>query len=129
MLQVSADWGNVAAARTGSHTAQRGVGGNFSRRRGRTCRHRRTAASGSPPTLLLTNESPARPRSLPPSGALYFSRVLCFSRALLSVFAAVSNPSHAFSRRPEQRTPNKASRLLWRPAWSTLAIKRRQSAP
>ena len=95
MLQVSADWGNMAAARTGGRTARRQAGSNFSRRRGRTCQHGRAAASGSPPALL-----PVSTRSLSLRRALFLPR-----NPSLSVFPAVSNPSHAFSRRPEQRPP------------------------
>ena len=85
MLQVSADWGNMAAACTGGRTARRRAGSNFSRRRGRTRPHGRAAASGSPPALLLVNL--LRARSLSPSG------VLCFSCApLLSQFSPPNLP-------------------------------------
>ena len=67
MLQVSADWGNMAAARTGGRTARRRAGSNFSRRCGRTRLHGRAAASGSPPALLLVNLLRARSLSLPPA--------------------------------------------------------------
>ena len=73
MLQVSTDWGNMAAARTGGRTARRRAGSNFSRRRGRTRPHGRAAASGSPPALLPVNLLHARSLSLSPSGALCFS--------------------------------------------------------
>ena len=63
MLQVSADWGNMAAARTGGRTARRRAGSNFSRRRGRTRPHGRAAASCSPPALPTGVESPVRPLS------------------------------------------------------------------
>jgi len=87
MLQVSADWGNMAAARTGGRTARRRAGSNFSRRRGRTRPHGRAAASGSPPALLLVN--------LPRARSLSLRRALFLLRTpSLSVFPAVSYRGH-----------------------------------
>ena len=101
MLQVSADWGNMAAARTGGRTARRRAGSNFSRRRGRTRPHGRAAASGSPPALLLVNLLRARSLSLRRALFLLRARSLSLRRALfllrtpsLSVFPAVSNRGH-----------------------------------
>jgi len=97
MLQVSADWGNMAAARTGGRTARRQAGSNFSRRRGRTRLHGRAAASGSPPALLLVNLLHARSLSLSPSGALCFSCTPLLSQfsppfpILLTRFPAAQN--------------------------------------
>ena len=84
MLQVSTDWGNMAAARTGGRTARRRAGSNFSRRRGRTRLHGRAAASGSPPALL-----PVSTRSLSLRRALFLLRT-----PSLSVFPAVSYRGH-----------------------------------
>jgi hypothetical protein len=93
-LQVSADWGNMAAARTGGRTARRRAGNNFSHRRGRTRPHGRVAASGSPLALLLVNRLHARSLSLPParsvSPAHHFS--LSFPRRFQSFSRVFPQP-------------------------------------
>ena len=76
--------GKMAAARTGGRTARQRAGGNFSRRRRRTRRHGRAAASCSPLALLLTGvESPARPLSpaLPLTGVESKASRLLWRRA------------------------------------------------
>jgi len=89
MLQVSVDWGNMAAARTGGRTARLRAGSNFSRRCGRTRLHGRAAASGSPPALLLVNLLHAHSLSLSLRRALFLLRT-----PSLSVFPAVSYRGH-----------------------------------